>query len=215
MNRYRITYTGIDESVVLSRVIRATGESKALQLFHVPFQSVKVIPTVHSVKLFASETKAQLFDRYTQNLRKLDTNRYESFLASVEDYWEGEAWAKLSTLLEGVRFFCDDPRVVRDALALQLFANGQDISSGSWNSKPVDVSEDVHAEFEYVAELLNKTHPLPGFYRDARSVIDQALSSLAMGSIRPASWEYEVLSKLDLVADCDEHRVQRSLGKAA
>ena len=215
MNRYRITYTGIDQNVVLSRVIRATGESKALQIFHVPFQSAKIIPTVHAVKQFASETKAQVFNRYTQNLYMLDKDRFESFLASVEDYWDREAWANLSTLLEGVRFFCDDSRVKRDARVLQLFADAQSSSSGPWNSKPVSITEDVHAEFEYVAELLNKTHPLPGYYRDARSVIDQALSSLAMGSIRPASWENEVLSKLDLVADCDEHRIQRSLGKAA
>ena len=125
INRYRITYIGMDEGVKASRVMYATTQAEALQLFTIPFQMFNILPTYENVKQFSSEPVEKLYERYTKNLRQLDQNRmgYASFIASVEDYWERGEWEKLSLLLEGARHFCEDPRVRRDIRALQLFSN--------------------------------------------------------------------------------------------
>jgi hypothetical protein len=125
MNRYRITYIGLDEGKRLSRVIYATSQAEALQLFSIPFNACKVIPSFESVKQFSSEPVEKIYERYTKNLRQLDYGNYEygSFVASVEEYWEREEWEKLSILLEGALPFCKYPRVKRDIRALQLFSN--------------------------------------------------------------------------------------------
>ena len=128
MNRYRVIYTAL-EGKLRGRVIRAVDETKALQLFHAPFQFTGVPVTVHSVKQFANESVDQLFQRYTRNLSQLDEDRYGGIQMTVSGYWADESWGRLSNLLYGAVPFCDDPRVRRDMTVLMLFAKQQDASS--------------------------------------------------------------------------------------
>ncbi len=68
----------------------------------------------------------------------------------------------------------------------------------------IEIDDDLAREFEYIVQL-HQAHGAPAKMENIEMLIGYVLNSVATGSRRPGSWERELLQKMGLIADCDEH----------
>lgn len=73
----------------------------------------------------------------------------------------------------------------------------------------IDLDESVVEEFEYIVAL-HKEHGASNYVSSVEELIKVVLSSVADGSIRPGSWERQMLESMGLIADCDDHHMFRN-----
>lgn len=73
----------------------------------------------------------------------------------------------------------------------------------------IEMDECVVKEFEYLVKL-HKEHGAISPVSSVEELIKVVLSSVADGSLRPGSWERQMLENMGLVADCDDHHMYRN-----
>jgi len=73
----------------------------------------------------------------------------------------------------------------------------------------IEINEHVLNELEYMTELHRK-HGAPNKCESIQDLVDYILMAIADGSRRPGAWERELLERMGLIADCDEHQEYRS-----
>ena len=73
----------------------------------------------------------------------------------------------------------------------------------------IDIDECILAEFEYIVAL-HKEHGASNHVSSVEELIKIVLSSVADGSLRPGSWERQMLESMGLIADCDDHHQYRN-----
>lgn len=79
----------------------------------------------------------------------------------------------------------------------------------------VAIDPEVLTELEYIVAL-HREHGAPNPMQSVDQLVHHALACIADGSRRPGAWEREILEKMGLVAECDDHqRYRRHYGPAA
>jgi len=73
----------------------------------------------------------------------------------------------------------------------------------------IKIGPGIRAELEYIVAL-HKKSGAPNGMDTLEDLIAYILASVADGSRSPGSWERELLEKMGLVSDADEHQVYRS-----
>lgn len=72
----------------------------------------------------------------------------------------------------------------------------------------VVIDPEVLKELEYIVAL-HRVHGAPNPMESVEQLVNHALASIADGSRRPGAWEREILEKMGLVAECDDHQRYR------
>ena len=72
----------------------------------------------------------------------------------------------------------------------------------------IEINDDVARELAYMVQL-HQAHGAPAKMENIEMLINYALTCVADGSRRPGSWERELIQRMGLVADCDEHHQYR------
>lgn len=73
----------------------------------------------------------------------------------------------------------------------------------------IEISDAVASELAYMADL-HREHGAPNAQPSVADLVGYVLMAVADGSRRPGSWERELLERMGLVADCDEHHQYRA-----
>jgi hypothetical protein len=64
-------------------------------------------------------------------------------------------------------------------------------------------------ELEYIVQL-HKKHGAPNPFDTVEDLVAYVLNAVADGSRRPGAWEREMLEKMGIVAETDEHQKYRA-----
>lgn len=121
MNKYQIEFIS-GEAKPDSIELFGETESDAIEWLRVDCQHIAPPFEVLSVVQVHNETKAERFDRYTANLRKVDSEESHQFFQLVVEYWGSNDWKALFNLATGAYCFCLDESVTSDIREVASFS---------------------------------------------------------------------------------------------
>jgi hypothetical protein len=113
MNKYQIDFISGEADPDSIGVFGET-ESAAIEWLRVDCQHIAAPFEILSTILLHQETKAERFDRYTVNLKKVNSDESHQFFKFVVEYWDRNDWKALFNVATGAYCFCLDEKVKSD-----------------------------------------------------------------------------------------------------